>query len=264
MELYNFIKSQASYYKDRLAELSEELCNYPEGTFRCYPNGGTFSHWISYPDGKRTYLSKNNYDLKQKMAEKSIVTAEISDCHNNLMACERFLDCYDRHPANAVDKALENAGLCKILSKSGNDSKDKQIQQWINEPYEKNPKYPEFLTVQAINGEKVRSKSEAMCIQLLYFMNIPFRYEQKHTIGGYDFYPDFTILNPKDQSIVLIEIFGMMDDPGYVSHTFSKLHIYANNGFIPDQNLLCFFELSSAPLDMMFMKITLEYFFNKK
>ncbi|MEE3440399.1 MAG: hypothetical protein VZR07_10670, partial [Ruminococcus sp.] len=46
-------------------------------------------------------------------------------------------------------------------------------------------------------GEIVRSKSEVIIADALYYANIPYHYEKPIKVGDRVIYPDFTVLNVK-------------------------------------------------------------------
>ena len=257
MQTKEIIKRRDVYLKSRIAELRKELAKYPDGKLHSYPNKKHYDYWISYENHERVYLPKSSPEMIRTMAYKNFLEASLYDCSTELQACERYLRFLERHPADATDKLLKNKGMQQALRKTYGIEK---LDAWINEPYEKNPNHPESLTVSTITGEKVRSKSESMFLQLLYTMGIPYRYEQLLRLDGIDFYPDFTLLRPRDHKIFTAELFGMMDDERYRHHTFRKLHIYSDNGLIPDDNLLIFFETKSNPLDISLVRKQLDHF----
>lgn len=257
MELDTFIQNQESYLKSRTEYLSNELTRYPEGKLCCYPNGTNYSLWLTFKNKKRRYVAKTDTALIQMMLDKRLIEAELQDCRMQLAACSQYLKTIKKNPANEREKILGNEAFLRCLKRMNQNT---ETPNWSEEPYEKNPNFPEGLTVPTITGEKVRSKSESLCVQMLVSMKIPFRYEEKHNIGGYEYYPDFTVLRPRDHSIVLIEIFGMMDDVSYMNRTLNKLKTYISNGYVPDYNLLCFYETNAMPLDVKLMQMKLEYF----
>ena len=271
MQLQEFIKNQAIFYEQRIEKLSARLQGYPEGTYHCYRNtrGNNYIGYVTGADHKRTYIPKSNGQFEQRMAEKAALEAELQDTLAEYMACKEYLKALEENPADNLQHVMDNEGIRRVLlneksgrKKSGAKTKqpEDELLQWMQEPYQKNTKYQETLTVPTITGEMVRSKSEAMCVQLLYDLKIPFRYEQAHVLSGIEYFPDFTVLRPRDRRIFLVELFGMMDDRVYIGHAYSKLRIYADNGFIPEKNLLCFFETNENPLDISYVKKTFEHF----
>ena len=257
MNLTDLIKKQAGNCEKDIAELTAALDTYPEGRLHSYPNGGTYTRYVSQKGQGRIYLPKSDEDLAKALAQKALTEAKLQDCLAQQAACESYLRQIGKFPADATEKLAENADICRLLHRKIDDE---YVEKWAAEDYQKNPKYPEHLKVPTVTGEKVRSKSEAMCVQMLHSMNIPFHYEELLVLSGRDWYPDFTVLRPGDHTTVWIEIFGMMDVPDYKRKTGDKLSSYFLHGIIPQINLLCFFETSDHPLDMEYMKNSLEHF----
>lgn len=103
---------------------------------------------------------------------------------------------------------------------------------------------------ETINGERVRSKSEQLIADRLYFNGIPYIYEFPLIIGDMTFHPDFTILRMSDRRVLYYEHLGRMDDPGYSNKNTRRINIYSNNGIIMGDNLFISMETSLHPLDI--------------
>lgn len=78
-----------------------------------------------------------------------------------------------------------------------------------------------------IVGNVIRSCGLVACYEL------PFFGEKTKC----QYLPDFTILNNNNK--VLVEFFGMMEDPEYLRRTRVKISEYAKNGYIIGKNLIC-------------------------
>lgn len=108
--------------------------------------------------------------------------------------------------------------------------------------------FPEILTEK---GERVRSKSEKIIADKLFMMGIPYRYEYPITLRGYGtIYPDFTLLNIRRRKEIVLEHFGMMDNPEYCTKVIDKLNLYTINGMFMGDKLLATYETSQKPLSM--------------
>ena len=253
------LKKQISYCHSRIDKLTAELKKYPPGTLKCYPNGKYYTYYIIEDGKEKIYAPKKDKKLRFYMAQKRILEACLQDCRAELCAYECCLQSLQRNPANHLNRLLADEGMQKILKQPDQNAK---VKAWLKEPYPKNPNYPEHLTVPTVTGEKVRSKSEAMIVQMLHSMKIPFHYEQQLVLNGQSFYPDFTLMRPEDGKIFIVELFGMIDNPGYAGNTCGKLHTFMANGYYPDVNLLCFYETSDHPLDIVHVENTLKRHFN--
>lgn len=110
-------------------------------------------------------------------------------------------------------------------------------------------------------GEQVRSKSEREIANKLSRMNIPYKYEYPlylPTLGT--IYPDFTILNIYTREPVILEHFGMMDNPEYAEKAVRKLQAYHSAGFFEGKNLIITMECSEVPFDSRMLDTILERF----
>ena len=73
-----------------------------------------------------------------------------------------------------------------------------------------------------------------MIADKLYMMDIPYKYEYPISLSPYGIiYPDFVVLNVKERKEVIIEHFGMMDNPEYAAGAVQKIDMYIKNGYIP-------------------------------
>ncbi len=110
-------------------------------------------------------------------------------------------------------------------------------------------------------GERVRSKSEILIANMLYRMNIPYRYECALVLSDqYIFYPDFTILDIMKRREVYFEHFGMMDDPKYATDAIKRINIYEKNGIVLGDNLFVDFETRENPLNIKNVEKMLKQF----
>ena len=106
----------------------------------------------------------------------------------------RAIDFYLRHhnSSKAEDLLVNKPGYQELLS-SYFKPQSQEINDWLNAPFEQNPKYPGNKIHKTSSGNLVRSKSEALIDMILYTNKIPFRYECALRVGDYTIYPDYTI-----------------------------------------------------------------------
>ena len=114
---------------------------------------------------------------------------------------------------------------------------------------------PEEKVYQTKRGEMVRSKSELLIADLLYEMEIPYRYEPRVRMKGGNYkYPDFLILNRKTRQTIYWEHLGLMDDPDYLNNNLAKILEYGENGICLGKNLMITFETSEHPLNVRWIR----------
>ena len=125
---------------------------------------------------------------------------------------------------------------------------NKGREKWAEAEYRKNGKNPEEKKHITSRGLKVRSKSELLIAEGLYYHNIPFRYEQVISNHRHLFSPDFTIKTKK--GLVYWEHCGKMADPGYRAYNKWKLSQYEGMEIVPWENLIITYDLSDGEFDM--------------
>ena len=68
---------------------------------------------------------------------------------------------------------------------------------------------------------------------------VPHVFEPQIYLEGHGWIrPDFAGLNVRKRKEIVIEHFGMMDDPAYAEKNVDKLHDYERNGFVLGDDLL--------------------------
>lgn len=137
----------------------------------------------------------------------------------------------------------------------------KELTDWASAPYPHNEKYTDQLIFKTSSGNLVRSKSEAIIDMLLHVNKIPFRYEYALDLDSATIFPDFTIRHPENGSYFYWEHFGMMDDPGYCHHAYSKMELYSSHGIYPTINLITTFETQKNPLNPDTVQKVIEHYF---
>lgn len=97
--------------------------------------------------------------------------------------------------------------------------------------------YPENLKHLTLGGDYVRSKSEVLLANLLFFHKIPYEYEKEITLRGQTLRPDFTITLPDGEKIFW-EHLGMLDDDNYARRWAVKSRTYIENGIAEGSGLI--------------------------
>lgn len=123
----------------------------------------------------------------------------------------------------------------KIIELFGSISKAKPSPR--NTTVDPNAFRPENLTHMTAKGEYVRSKSEVIIANTLYYLGIAYEYEQ-HLKGldGTSKIPDFTIRSRSGAPLVW-EHLGLMQRRDYRQNWDRKLSWYKNNGFVEGETL---------------------------
>ncbi len=260
------IKEKMLAEKERLeAQLAKEaydyeMANYPEGTLRVKRDRNYYKMFVvrKSPSGtKTTYIRKKDRKLAELLAMKMFKRQLIKNLRMELMATNAYL----RHlpaksPYDLMGKSPEFKELLEpVIPETTNHGK------WASEDYSRNKNHPERLIFPTMKGDMVRSKSEAMIADELYRRGIPYRYECLTEIGGYEVYPDFTIVDPANGMVYIWEHFGRMDDPEYVEKFLWKIYLYVHNGYIPTINFITTYENGDNPLTQLGVVETIDRYF---
>lgn len=214
-------------------------------------------------DTNGRYLKKNELNLAKDVAQKEYLQRVANLAHENASLLGRAIDLY---PQNELSQIFQdNPARRALISPLPEISTDKEFaENWQKVEYQGKPFFPESTVIYTEKGEKVRSKSEKIIADKLFSMGIPYRYEYPVWVRMSDgnrrkFHPDFTILDTTYRREILLEHFGIMDDPEYAGNAVEKMNLYAANGFYSGQNIIFTFETAEAPLDMrIFEKMILK------
>lgn len=245
---YQKMLVQSQRLEAEIKATKELLKTFPEGEFFSFKNG-KFYKWF-YRIGKdRRIVKKEELKFAEKMAKKKFYSYKLAVIENEKMAIDAYLKNYNTK-LQSPDTLLDDNSNYKELLAPYFTSFSKEILDWMNAPYKRNPKYPEKLTHKTVNGLMVRSKSEAMIAKLLYLNKIPFRYECELTLGDKIVYPDFTIIHPKTGKIIYWEHFGLMDRVDYCAHSCTRYEDYVMNGYVPFVHLIFTYETLENPFSI--------------
>lgn len=227
-----------------------------EGTLRVTHNHGSvqFYHNKKKGDTKGEYIKKKDENIAVRLAQQDYDRKFIQYLMNKRTMLKNLLGSIKE----ISDKKIDDMNIYNSLSVDRKRLVDSHIidditykEEWIKDKYlgkgfTEND--PEIITEK---GERVRSKSEKLIADKLYMMDIPYRYECPITLYGIGkIYPDFTILKVESRKEVILEHFGMMDNPDYSDKAIKKINMLEKNGYNMGDNLLCTFETSKTPINM--------------
>jgi len=222
------------YCKKKLAKIIKELQKLPDG--RLKRRMDTYYHVT----GKKEIGITKNLGLIRQLCRKK----HLLNCKKQL---EKNISIISRH-FNKIDETTEKEMIRALPSTYQGLPAfyflySSSIEDWLAEPYERNPiQIKKSAGYTTRRGITFRSKSEYIIATILDFYNIPYRYEAAITLDRKVEYPDFTILNPYNGTLIIWEHFGAINQPGYVEKMSNKMNLYMRNGYIPYETLICTFE----------------------
>lgn len=257
--LYESICSENIRLEQEIKSIESTLKSLPEGKLVC-TQSGKYTKWYQSDGHQLTYIPKRNKALAEQLAVKNYLSLTLEE----LLQEKRALNFYLRHHNTAESRANQllsnDSGYSQLLSPYFKPQ-SQGLHQWMHQPYEKNPLYPEQCIHKTSNGEHVRSKSESIIAMLLHTHKIPFRYENALVLGETTLYPDFTIRHPINGSFYYWEHFGMLDNPSYSQNCFTKLQLYTMHGLFPSIHLITTYETKEHPLNYDMVENLIRFYF---
>lgn len=231
----------------------------PEGRLYCTHNGKYFKWYHGIGDA-RVYIPKEDRSFAEQLAIKKYLLIQLKGLRQEKKALEFYLKHHVSRSEPLQELFAENSGYKELLNPYYK-SISQELQEWMEQPFESNPNYPEQLIHKTVSGKMVRSKSESIIDMFLYTNKIPFRYECKLVLGKTILYPDFTIRHPKTGETFYWEHYGLMDDSSYYKNAFSKLQVYTSHGMIPSVQLITTYETKEHPLSADMVEKMVKHYF---
>lgn len=235
-----------------IASTEKRLKDSPKGYLRIAKKKNKIEYYyktnekgISSGNGK--YMKKSEYPLAKKIAQRDYDMWIQKNARERLKAIDIFLRKYKK---TNLKEVWEKMNPCrKSLLDAAIISDEEYVKQWQMITYTGKEFFDEQVIITE-RGERVRSKSEKIIADKLYFMGIPYRYEFPLRLKDHvKIYPDFTILRMPEREEVYLEHFGMMDDSDYVNSAIYKLHTYERNEIYLGVKLFLTYETRKHPLN---------------
>lgn len=229
---------------DQIDHLQTQISSLPDGNIFCSRNG-LYTKWYHTDGHIPTYISKKNRTFAEQLAYKKYLMLHLQDLKQEKIATDFYIR---HHKPNCAETLLTQDKEYLKLIQPYFQPRSKELTEWTNSSYNRNPKHPEQLLHKTVTGDLVRSKSESFIAAALYLNQIPFRYECILQLGSITLYPDFTIRHPVTGQTFYWEHFGLIEQPAYCKNTCEKLQLYMSHGIIPTITLITTYETSSTPL----------------
>lgn len=246
--LENMLLAEQRRLENIVQQVNERLKNAPEGSLRLSKTQNYSQYYHCTEENKRgSYISKENEELVQKLAQKSYDEKVLRCVEKRLSQIKKLTKDYKdneieeiytkEHPVR--QKLIEPVELIweqKLENWKAKEYKGKEFQEGM----------PVILTER---GERVRSKSEKILADYFYRRGIEYKYECPLYLKGMGVvYPDFTFLSPKSNREIYWEHHGKMDDSTYARKTVRKIQAYVNNDIFPGERLIATYETEQTLL----------------
>lgn len=274
MEFYQFAVQTSDHLKSLIQREQHLIDQYPDGELVIRRNLNRFKWFhVTYNQNgtvqKRVYIPKKNQKFAAQLAEKQLHVNHLKSLLQEDNAISQYLSLHDNalnqsastmeQPANVPDRSAKD--IAEFLNLLQGQQIGPSGSNWATEPYEQSQERLESCKYQAANGLYVRSKSEVIIADQLFFRGIPYRYEMVLQIRDTRYVPDFTIKDPDTGRIYYWENFGMMDQSAYRQKTLIKINDYISADIIPDFNFIMTFETQDHPLSAYCVSEKIRAFF---
>ena len=237
--------------KNRLQQVEEELVRYPDGRLSEYTRSG--HTYLVLDSGGRNHRSRKNIPMDSALAadfvKRELLLKERNTLKMNMTSLRQCLAEINDYSSTQEIHALADRFLCLDETKINGMLRTRYEDPWEDKPYEQYDKYPEGKKHFTSRGLAVRSKSEVLIAERLYYYNIQFNYEEVLHIGKESIAPDFTITRPNGE-IAYWEHMGMVHKEDYVHNQIRKLKMYALIDIVPWQNLIITYDTTDGNIDM--------------
>lgn len=217
----NYLQNEYNILTNKIKKIEHDLKSAPEGYLKISNRKNDFSYYHMKNDSENNkeiskYLRKKkeeNTSLIEKLVQKQYYQKLLPVIKEERKAIEEFLKKYHPHKKYDVfDKIVQPR---KQFITPAFITPEKMTEQWECEEYQSNLKHPENLIYETNRGDMVRSKSEIIIADLLFYHKdfCAYRYEAPLYIQEkrMTLYPDFTIMKRSTAEILYWEHFGMMD-----------------------------------------------------
>lgn len=241
------LKELLTKEQKRLSDIVEitktRLKEAPEGRLRISKSHG----YHQYYQGQN-YITKNNEELIQRLAQKTYDEKVLRAAEKTLAQIKKLADSYDEDEISKI--YFEEHELRRKLIIPVEQTWQQRLTDWRSKEYkgkEFGDTDPVILTER---GERVRSKSEKIMADYFFRHEIEYKYECPIYLKGMGMvYPDFTFLSRKTGEEIYWEHAGKMDEPVYARKAIRKIQAYENNNIFTGERLILTYETERTILN---------------
>ena len=255
----NVLRDRCDLIEETIKNIEKRLKSLPAGWINIrYQNGKAFYYHAKYKSKDR-FLTKADAVLIKQLLQKRYLKEVLKIAKNELAALSKMLSLYPEDlPEELYEKLPEElrTGVEPVILGDGQD-----VLEWMSEPYVGKPFKEDAPVYMTIRGERVRSKSEVMIADRMFFRGVPYKYECPIMIEGQVIHPDFSMKRRSDNKIIYHEHCGKMSDPEYVNDLVERINLYNQAGIMQGDRLTFSFETADKPLDNRVIDRLIDEFF---
>ena len=235
-----------------LKQYEKELISLPEGSLSRYKVGQKMYYkYTLKKDGRRIQrnVKKGEEELIAALCKKAMLRSTIHIIRNNLRLQKEVLASYRSYSPDEVLKDIRPVYYDGLSIAKENEGIRKKQEASIEQAIR-----PERLTQPTLAGFCVRSKSEAIIVNMMAGRNVRFVYEEPFSIdipgrGRAIVHPDFVIyLNSGE--IIIWEHMGMLSVDSYADAQTKKIQMYHQAGYTLGKNLFLTADDADGTLDI--------------
>ena len=255
----NVLSERYDLITKTIENIEKKLKTLPEGWINVrYQNGKAYYYHAKYKSKDR-FLAKGDEVLIRQLLQKYYLKKVLKAAKNELAALSKMLNIYPADlPEDLYEKLPEELRMGVEPVILGNEQ---DAREWMAEPFVGKPFKDDAPVYKTIKGERVRSKSEVMIADRMFFRGVPYKYECPIMIDGQVIHPDFSIKRMSDNKLIYHEHCGRMDDPEYVNDLVERVNLYNQAGIMQGDRLTFSFETADKPLDNRVIDRLIDEFF---
>lgn len=247
--------------------LRSEMCKGKYPQFYFIEGGFQDGKQKNSQDGKQNngrYIKKEEYYLAEELAQKEynlkLLKCVAKQCELLKSAANIRLDKFRNERLEILHHiSLAKQGLIRTYEMTD----EEYVENWMQENSGGKNSIEITNGFDTERGDVVRSKSEKIIADKLFYCNIIYQYEPLIRLhDGTIVFPDFAMLNIRTRKTIYLEHFGMMDNPEYCKRAIEKMEIYERNELFTCRDVVYTFESSNKAININSIENIINRFLN--
>lgn len=259
MNIFLYFRKKREYLEKILVELKKR--SYEQDNCLKTEKRNNFIQYVVYKKGNPQnlkYITKSNLSIAKSIAQRDYEKQVVKSIEEEIKCIERFFKTMPEITYEQVyDKLVE--GRKKLVTPIAMTDEE-YAKKWQEQTFVAKKLESGLVGYETQRGEIVRSKSEVIIADALYFAKIPYHYEKPLKVGNKVVHPDFTVLNVKNRKEYYWEHLGLLDDEDYLNKFLIKLDSYEKNGIRSGEKLILTKETKKHPLNTANVKEMIKYY----
>lgn len=261
IELKTILSERKEYLLGLSTDLKRSIACAPKGKLRISCGKDKPQYYLrsdrSDPNGK--YIRQSERHLAAAIAQRDYDSETLKAASGEIEAIEALLRIWEKGTVEDTYNILIPARKQLVIPATMTD--DEYARLWQEVRYSGKGFGPLDPEIYSSDGQRVRSKSEALLKDNFNHFKIPCRYEYPIRLCDERIiYPDYMLLNINQRKEFIWEHFGKADDPDYMRNNVQRLNDLILSGFIPGYNLIMTFETKDTPLNQKVVRELIKHY----